>query len=233
MEWKVVFIGMENTGYQISYSGLIINKCGKILTPYQMDNGYFTIKISHKGLRYSFLIHRLVALNFIPNPNCLPEVNHKDGNKSNNTASNLEWVSKAENMKHASLNGLLHPRTGSSSPFAKHEEDQIKKACEMLQNKNFSIQEVANLTGVSYKTLDGILHSGKWKHVAFQYDFNDRLNSRRKWDDMENKRIKELHMNGLTCKEIANKMNLPWNTSSKNHLYKYIRKCETSTTRSL
>lgn len=53
------------------------------------------------------MIHRLVADAFLPNPNSLPEVNHLDGNKANNTLENLEWCGRLENVRHADRNGLL------------------------------------------------------------------------------------------------------------------------------
>lgn len=60
-----------------------------------------------------FRLHRLVAEHFIGDP--LPketDVNHKDGNKQNNSASNLEWCTRSENMKHAIRTGLFYPRIG-------------------------------------------------------------------------------------------------------------------------
>ena len=55
--------------------------------------------------------HRLVAWFFVPNMKAKPEINHRDGNKLNNSAMNLEWCNRSENMKHAYRMGL-HPRTG-------------------------------------------------------------------------------------------------------------------------
>lgn len=58
------------------------------------------------GKRRNTLVHRLVAKNFIPNPDNKPQVNHIDGNKLNNCVSNLEWVDNFENAQHARLNNL-------------------------------------------------------------------------------------------------------------------------------
>lgn len=66
------------------------------------SNGYVVISI--KGKKH--FLHRLIAETFIPNPNGLPEVNHKDGNKKNNHFKNLEWVTRSENQQHALSTGL-------------------------------------------------------------------------------------------------------------------------------
>lgn len=64
---------------------------------------YFMIDLSKKGTVYKHLVHRLVAQAYIPNPDNLPEVNHKDGNCQNNHVSNLEWVTRQENINHSLL----------------------------------------------------------------------------------------------------------------------------------
>ena len=72
----------------------------RILSPQPRKNGYQAIILSKKGIVKSFLIHRLVALTFIPNPNNLPQVNHKDENPSNNHVDNLEWCNQKYNSNY-------------------------------------------------------------------------------------------------------------------------------------
>lgn len=61
-------------------------------------SGYENIKLCKNNITYHFLIHRLVAEAFIPNPKNLPEVNHKDRNVKNNCVSNLEWCDRKQNL---------------------------------------------------------------------------------------------------------------------------------------
>lgn len=71
--------------------------------------GYKFVGLSNEFGRKNKIIHRLVAEAFIENPNKLPEVNHKDGNKSNNCVDNLEWCSRKENVLHSYKLGLKKP----------------------------------------------------------------------------------------------------------------------------
>lgn len=82
-------------------------------------------------------LHRLLAINFIPNPLNKPFVNHLDGNKSNNKLNNLEWCTHKENMKHAWDNNLYKDYTES-----------IKKA-----NKATSIEVYDTLNNIKYKSM--------------------------------------------------------------------------------
>ena len=83
-------------------SGIRVNR-GKLL-PYRANNrGYLTVNLTKANITKSFLVHRVVAEAFIPNGLALPQVNHKDGNKSNNDVSNLEWVTDNENKAHSSI----------------------------------------------------------------------------------------------------------------------------------
>lgn len=77
----------------------------RILNP-STDKGYLSVVLSKAGTTRTFLIHRLVALAFIPNPDNKPQVNHKNGDTTKNEVTNLEWATERENQQHAVQSGL-------------------------------------------------------------------------------------------------------------------------------
>lgn len=93
--------------YQVSDKGNIKSlkrfEEGYLLSNVNKKNGYFSIVLRSGNRKRYTRVHRLVAEMFIPNPYGLPEVNHIDGNKQNNSVKNLEWVSRKENAQHAIL----------------------------------------------------------------------------------------------------------------------------------
>lgn len=79
----------------------------RILQPREdKKNKSLSVSLWKDGIYKSMLIHRLVAGAFIPNPNNLETVNHKDGNRQNNNIVNLEWLNRADNIRHGFENGL-------------------------------------------------------------------------------------------------------------------------------
>lgn len=96
IEYKKIY---EN--YLISSNGKIYSlKSKKVLKPIIQDNGYSYVTIHNNKIQKMFRLHRLVAETFIPNPNNLPQVNHKDENKQNNKVENLEWCTAKYNMNY-------------------------------------------------------------------------------------------------------------------------------------
>lgn len=95
------------TNYIIHPDGRIQNaRTKKFLKPCRMDSGYLQITLyDFKGHNKRFLVHRLVAISHVPNPNNKPQVNHKNMVRDDNRAENLEWVTCAENLRHARANG--------------------------------------------------------------------------------------------------------------------------------
>ena len=93
----------EHPNYSVSNDGNVRNdRTGRILTPVKTKNGYLRVGLDKKLCR----IHRLVAKNFLENPNGLQQINHIDGNKENNKAENLEWCTASQNIIHAQKTGL-------------------------------------------------------------------------------------------------------------------------------
>ena len=92
--------------YQISNLGRVWSKKRQIyLKPHKNNSGYLSVVLPSINGKYKReLIHRLVALTFIDNPNNYPCVNHKDENKENNSASNLEWCDRSYNINYGSRN---------------------------------------------------------------------------------------------------------------------------------
>lgn len=117
-EWKPIegYEGryiISNHGQVIRCECIIVDKNGvrRLLKQKTMklhfDRGYLCVNLPLIDRPKHKYVHRLVAMHFISNPENKPTVNHKDGRKSNNHYTNLEWVTEAENMQHASQTGLF------------------------------------------------------------------------------------------------------------------------------
>jgi NUMOD4 motif/HNH endonuclease len=78
----------------------------RIVAQQTINSGYTIVHLHFDGNRYAKLVHRLVAVNFVDGFDIGREVNHKDGNKANNAASNLEWTTRSGNLRHAVTAGL-------------------------------------------------------------------------------------------------------------------------------
>lgn len=127
MLWRDV-VGYEGL-YRVSDTGVVESvtryvrnglceglRAGEVLKARVYKPGYLAVKLTKDKVKKHKLVHRLVAEAFCPNPQGKPVVTHLDGNKVNNHAPNLEWVTKSENCIHAVENGLVKILRGKDSP---------------------------------------------------------------------------------------------------------------------
>lgn len=161
-KWKSLKNIVEyGENYEVSNFGNIRNvKLGKMLKGYDND-GYVMVRFKNK----SYLVHRLVALAFIPNLENKPEVNHKDGNKKSNIIGNLEWSTPKENTNHAWNNNLASTRIGEDSNFSKLKEGDVLKIRELFNTGEYTITKISKIYNVSKPTISDIVKRKSWKHI--------------------------------------------------------------------
>ena len=140
--------------------GSIANIKGKILVPQNInDKKYLTVNLYRNEVGKHYLVHRLVAKAFIPNPNNLPEVNHKDENPSNNNISNLEWCDRKYNSNYGTARERANRK--KSKPVIKCDlnGNEITRYC--------SAREAARVIGKSQAAISRCC-MGKYK-TAYGY----------------------------------------------------------------
>jgi hypothetical protein len=142
------------------YNGGLYNTKDKILTP-RISNGYISVSLHKHNKGITKLIHRLVAEAFIPNPEGKPQVNHIDGNKTNNILSNLEWNTRSENIQHAFNTSLKISQKGEVHGAAKLIEQDIL----IIRSSNLSSKELAITYRVSHSLINKIKSREIWKHI--------------------------------------------------------------------
>lgn len=151
-------------GYIVYESGKIIGITGKILKPTKDSTGYYTHNFKINGKSKVVRLHRVLAECFIPNPNLYRVVNHIDGNKTNNTISNLEWVTHQGNSRHAYDNGLMVKaphKPGESNGMSKLKESDVL----YIRSSNLSRLELSQMFGVSKTLIGYIINRKSWRHI--------------------------------------------------------------------
>lgn len=117
----------------MSTDGRVYTYNEKILNP-TLCKGYPVVFLIKNFIPYRYSVHRLVATHFIPNPDNLPVVNHKDGVKTNNNVENLEWCTQLYNMNHAWDTGLMHRQRKDKSNINKHKRVRCIETNEIYKN---------------------------------------------------------------------------------------------------
>ena len=148
-QWKEI-AGYEGL-YEVSDIGMVKSfKYGKerILKPGKNNKGYLQVCLSKDGKHKTLTVHRIVAEAFIPNPDNLDTVNHKDEDKTNNFASNLEWMSMKDNINYGTHSKRVGEANINHPKKSKVVQMFDKKTCELLATFP-SLMEAVRVTGIS------------------------------------------------------------------------------------
>jgi hypothetical protein len=149
--------------------GRIFMYQGKVLS-YNVNkiNGALMVHLYKNAKRMAYTVHRLVLSAFSPTCDSTLEVNHKNGNRADNSVDNLEWCTRKENMQHGFRTGLIN-NTGTNHGNNVYNDLQIIEAKVMLK-KGFSLGEIETKTGVKKATLHQIKAKKQWNHVVIGDD---------------------------------------------------------------
>ena len=167
--WKTLSL---NPNYRISDDGRLYNiKTHRELQGYLDKDGYrcFTTRLDGRNVTYK--AHRLVAMEYIPNPNNYPQVNHKNLNKSDNRVDNLEWVTHQQNIEHWRQQQEF--ATSVNLPIA-YRESKLNKGKQVVCQYTLDGKEVArypsmnkakSATGISIVQIARCVH-GEISHAG-------------------------------------------------------------------
>ena len=186
--WKPI-AGFEGL-YEVSNYGRVrsLTRYKKVIKPLVTNSGYYQYQLWDKGVCHTALGHRLVAKAFVDNPNNKPCVNHKDENKLNNFAGNLEWLTHIENCRY----GTAIARRTAHFDYSKrriNNANQIKACSKPIAQytkdgafvKNWrSIAECARQTGMSASGISKVVHGLRFSVRGYIFkerseDLSDRL----------------------------------------------------------
>lgn len=153
---KEGFVVSHYSGKQLSISKYKKNKQGKKVV-------YPRVRLCVNGRGKWMALHRLIAECFISNPDNLPHINHKDGNRLNNHVDNLEWCTHEQNIIHAQENDL-NPK-GERHGISVATED-IVRLIRKLRKDGMIYPKIAEAVGLKRRTVEAIGSGQNWKHIV-------------------------------------------------------------------
>ncbi len=160
-EWRAV-VGYEGI-YEVSSLGRINSlkrkyTLGRIMG-YITDGRYNRVSLSKESNTKKYLVHRLLAIAFIPNPLNKPCINHIDNNGLNNNLSNLEWCTNRENQQHSARQG--RNKFGEKNNKAKLKDKDIP----IIRESKLTLKELGKIYNVHFSIIHDVKKRNTWKHI--------------------------------------------------------------------
>lgn len=146
------------------------------VTSYPNQKGYVMVQLYKGGHRKNFTIHRLLSITFLENPENLPQINHKDGNKQNNSLENLEWCSSLHNVQHSRITGL-NKNYGEKVNTVKLKESEVLKIDRLYRSGGTSLRKLARQFNVCKNTIRSIVLHKTWKHLFIGHSLKGPLDA--------------------------------------------------------
>lgn len=131
----------------------------KKIKPQKTGKGYLSVTLRKDGGIYRAPVHRLVAIAFIHNPECKPEVNHKNGVRDDNRHTELEWCTGSENVRHALSIGLTTPANGMRHGMAKLSDDETNEIIQINKMYGLSPAKAAEEYNITRQRVWQIIHN--------------------------------------------------------------------------
>jgi len=152
----------EFSEYRVYSNGMVWSHVsGKMLKQWLDKDGYKRVELSSRGEQFPRAVHRLVAAKYLGAPN-RRQVNHKNGVKTDNRVSNLEWVTHGENMLHAAKTGLTkRGEAHAHSKLSEMEVLEIRRLCA----EGLTPREVSLKFKVGRRMCSDIVNRKNWRHI--------------------------------------------------------------------
>jgi hypothetical protein len=139
--------------------------------PKRTRDGYLETTLVKNSKAKSIRTHRLVAMVFCENPHGKPEVNHIDGNKHNNCADNLEWVTSSENQKHAYRTGLQRVCGGAISNRKKIRCLELGIDADSLTDMQRTLRDMGLTKSTRHNRLSETMNNGSCVYLGLHFEF--------------------------------------------------------------
>lgn len=154
--------------YFVDIDGSVYNRYGLKLKPQKQYKGYLVLGLRADGRSITKGIHRLVAETYLDNPNNLSDVDHIDGDRTNNHLSNLRWLSHGDNIKHSYDSGR-RSATGTNNARCKSDLSDIHNICFLLERGYTSV--CIRDMGFRYELVRTIKTRQNWRTISNSYHF--------------------------------------------------------------